>query len=99
MRIAADHYVNGARPAGAAEQHPCVEIRSEDGTVWANVFLGKADAPAKGQIVRAEGAKPEATSLIAHSSGLWPTVPLDKGAQISARPGWPRLIIEAPPAS
>lgn len=93
MRIATDHFVNGARPTGAIEQQACVELRAANGSAWANVFLDGADAPTEGQVVAAEGEEPQTVALMANPSGVWPTVPLSAGAAISARPGYPRLVL------
>lgn len=93
MRVAADQYVNGAKPAGEASQRLCVELRSADGSAWVHVAPGDADLPTDGQLIAAEGAKPQKVKLTANPSGFWPTVPLLAGAQVSARPGYPRLVL------
>jgi len=93
MRIAADHYVNGARPSGAIEQQQCVELRAANGAAWANVFLDGEPAPTEAQIIQAEGEEPQTVAIAANPSGAWPTVPLAAGAEISARAGYPRLVL------
>lgn len=92
MRIASDQFVNGARPTGAIEQQSCVEIRG--GQAWAQIALDEGETlPVEGQIIAAEGAEPTTVALTANPSGMWTTVALTEGAEISARPGYPRLVI------
>lgn len=98
MRIGADHYVNGERPTGGVEQRQCVEARSADGAVWANVCLDEGEILADVQIVTAEGADPVSVDIAPNPSGNWLTVPLEPGAQVSARAGYPRLILLLEPA-
>lgn len=94
MRIAVDQFVDGARPAGPIEQRQCIELRSADGSAWVQISLeGEEPVPADGKIIAEDGAIPRAVALVANPSGAWQTVPLPPGAQISARPGWPRLVI------
>lgn len=94
MRIAADQFVNGARPTGTLEQRPCVEIRTAGGQVWAQIALDAGEeVPTEAQVVLEEGAQPVTVALAANPSGLWATVPLAADAQISARPGYPRMVL------
>lgn len=94
MRVATDQYVNGARPTGALEQRPCVELRAASGLAWALVALDEGETlPAEGQLVMEEGAEPATVVLLANPSGPMSTVPLTGGAQVSARPGYPRLTL------
>ncbi len=93
MRVAADQYVNGAKPEGEPAQRLCVELRAADGSAWVHVAPGDADLPAEGQLIAAEDARPQKVKLVVNPSGFWPTVPLPDGAEISARPGYPRLLL------
>lgn len=94
MRIAADQYVDGAQPAGvAATNRLCVELRAAGWGAWVHVAPGDADPPTEAQLIEAEGAKPKTVRLVVNPSGFWPTVPLAKGAQVSARQGYPRLVL------
>lgn len=93
MRVAADQYVNGAKPTGEPTQRLCVELRAADGSAWVHVAPGDADLPSEASLIAAEGAKPQMVALVVNPSGFWPTVPLATGAQVSARPGFPRLVL------
>lgn len=95
MRIAVDQFVNGAKPQGEPTQRLCVELRAADGSAWVHVAPGDSNIPTEGQVITAEGAKPKKVALVANPSGFWPTVPLPAGAQISARPDYPRLVLKA----
>lgn len=94
MRVAADQYVNGATPTGKASQRLCVELRAADGSAWVHVAPGDESVPTEGLLVTAESAKPQTVRLTANPSGFWPTLPLPAGAEISARPGYPRLVLK-----
>lgn len=94
MRIAADQFVNGVRPTGAIEQQQCVELRTTDGQAWVQVHLGEGEEPpVEAQLIASQGAEPQTVALTSNPSGVWATVPLSAGAQIGARPGYPRLVL------
>jgi hypothetical protein len=94
MRIAADQFVNGAAPTGALEQSMCVEIATMDGAAWAYVALEAGEAlPTEADLIAEQGASPVRVAVRSNGSGVWKTVSLEPGAEISARPGYPRLIL------
>lgn len=95
MRIAADQFVNGVKPTGDATSRLCVELRAADGSAWVHVAPGDADLPTEAQLIQAQDADPVNVQLRANPSGFWPTVELPAGAQVSARPGYPRLVLPA----
>lgn len=94
MRIATDQFVNGVHPTGTVEQHPCVELRAANGQVWAQIAVEEGeDVPTEGVFIASEDADQVTVALTANPSGLWSTVPMSTGAQISSRPGYPRLVL------
>lgn len=98
MRIAIDQYVNGVKPEEESDgpepaQRLCVELRSADGRAWVQVAPGDEDLPTEADLIAAESAELERVDLVANPSGFWPTIALESGAQVSARPGYPRLIL------
>jgi hypothetical protein len=94
MRIANDQFVNGVRPTGALEQRQCIELRTMGGQAWVQIALDEGESvPTEGQLIAEEGATPTTVALSSNPSGAWSTVPLAEDAQVSARPGFPRLVL------
>lgn len=90
MRVAADNFVNGTRAVGALEQVQCLEITAADGSAWAHVVVDGAP-PDRARLIASEGQEPITVAVNVNPAGVRWTVPLAEGAQISARPGYPRL--------
>lgn len=93
MRVAADQYVNGAKPQGSASKRLCVELAAPGGVAWAHIAPGDDDLPTHALLITAAGAKPKKVALTVNPSGFWPTVAIEPGAEVSARPGYPRLVL------
>ena len=92
MKIAHDTYVDGAKPAGdALPAEPLTEVQSTDGTCWAHVVIPEGKT-ATATIQRAEGDLPEVTDVRLNPSWTGPVVEVGD-AKISARAGWPRLLV------
>lgn len=91
MKVSTDNYANGVRPEGEPTTEQLTEVQAADGSCWAHVVIPEGKT-ATASIQRAEGADIEAIDVRLNPAWEGPVVEAE-GA-VSARPGWPRLVLE-----
>lgn len=91
MKISIGTYTDASIGAALpAEQ--LTEVQAADGSCWAHVAIPEGQT-VTAMIVRAEGATPEAIDVRLNPSWVGAVVKVADTAGLSARAGWPRLVL------